>query len=102
MMIDLTTIGQDTLIARGQYSTVRGAHEDEKKRLAILCGQFASIAPQILRYMQPDNDASPPMSAVLDLIAAGRDALGKIDACVAEIEGLAAQRAALKQSAWGR
>jgi hypothetical protein len=100
-MIDLTAIDQDTIVARGQYSTVRSAHEDQKKRLAILCGQFGSIAPQILRLMQPDGDAIPDMEAVRALVADGRAILGKISDCVSEIEGLAMQRAALKQAAWG-
>lgn len=101
-MIDLTTIDPDTITARGQYATIRSAHEDQKKRLAILCGQFAAVAPQILRYMQPDNDDTPEIGAVLDLLSLGRETLDKIEACVAEIEGLAMQRAALKQAAWGR
>jgi hypothetical protein len=101
-MIDLTTIPDETLIARGQYSTVRAEHEDAKKRLAILCGSFSSIAPQVLRLMQPDGDAAPDIAQVNDLIASARVTLDKIDACVASIEGLAQQRAALKQAAWGR
>jgi hypothetical protein len=101
-MIDLATIDQDTIIARGQYSTVRSAHEDEKKRLAILCGQFSSISSQVLRLMQPDSDATPDMETVRGLIASGRELLGKITESVGEIEGLAGQRAALKDTAWGR
>jgi hypothetical protein len=99
-MIDLTTIDQDTIIARGQYATVRSAHEDEKKKLSILCGQFANVAPQILRHMQPDGDAMPDMRAVADLISFGRNLINKIDECVDEIQALAMQRAALKDSAW--
>ncbi len=101
-MIDLTAIDQDTITARGQYATVRSAHEDQKKRLAVLCGHFSSIAPQVLRHMQPDNDTQPNMEAVRGLLAEGREALAKMEACVAEIEGLAMQRAALKDTAWGR
>lgn len=101
-MIDLASIDNDTIIARGQYATVRSAHEDEKKRLAVLCGQFTSISSQVLRLMQPDSDAAPDMDTVCGLIADGRELLGKITDSVGEIEGLAMQRAALKQSAWGR
>lgn len=101
-MIDLTTIDQETLIARGQYSTVRGAHEDEKKRLAILCGQFSTVSSQVLRCMQPDGDAQPDMAAVRALLDTGREALARIEQCVSDIEALAAQRAALKGAAWGR
>jgi len=101
-MIDLTTIDQETLIARGQYSTVRGAHEDEKKRLAILCGQFSAVSSQVLRCMQPDGDAQPDMAAVHELLETGRQALARIEQCVSAIEGLAAQRVSLKDAAWGR
>lgn len=101
-MIDLTTIDQETLIARGQYSTVRGAHEDEKKRLAILCGQFSAVSSQVLRCMQPGGDAQPDMTAVRALLDTGREALARIEQCVTDIEGLAEQRAALKSAAWGR
>jgi hypothetical protein len=101
-MIDLTTIDEATLLARGQYATVRGAHEDEKQRLAILCGQFSAASAQVLRCMQPDGDTTPDMNAVRGLLAAMRDGVGRIEQCVSDIEGLAAQRAALKQAAWGR
>lgn len=99
-MIDLTTIDKTVLLARGEYSTVRAAHEDEKKRLAILCGQFASVAPQVLRLMQPDGDSAPNMVEVNRLLVSARVTLAEIDFCVTVVDGLAAQRAALKQSAW--
>jgi predicted aminopeptidase len=51
--------------------------------------------------MQPDGDATPNMAEVQGLIASARASLDKIEACVAEIDGLAMQRAALKQAAWG-
>lgn len=101
-MIDLTTIDTETLIARGQYSTVRGAHEDEKQRLAVLCGQLGAITSQVLRAMQPDRDMPPDMAVVNGLLTDGRAALQRIEQCVSEIEGLSAQRAALKDAAWGR
>lgn len=101
-MIDLTAIDQDTIIARGQYATIRAAHEDEKKRLQMLCGQFLSIAPQILRYMQPQEGDTPEIGAVLGLLSLGRETLDKVEACVADIETLDMQRAALKQASWGR
>lgn len=101
-MIDLTTIDQDTIIARGQYATVRSAHEDEKKRLSVLCGQLSSAASQVLRYMQPPEGDTPEMGAVLDLIDIARATINKIEACATEIEALDMQRRALKQVAWGR
>lgn len=101
-MIDLTTIDPDTITARGQYATIRAAHEDAKKRLAVLCGQFASVPSQVLRIMQPDGDGAPSMETVSDLLATGRQLLGTITETVGEIEALALQRAALKDAAWGR
>jgi hypothetical protein len=100
-MIDLNAIDQDTIIARGQYSTVRGAHEDEKKYLSILCGQLSSASSQVLRCMQPGDDDTPDIHSVNGMLATARKTLDQIEQCVANIEGLAAQRAALKQSAWG-
>lgn len=98
-MIDLSAIDNDTLLARGAYSTVRAAHEDRKKEMQMLCGELSSIASKILRRMQPDNDAVP--ESVDDLIATGRARLDAIDLCVKSIESLAQQRAAIKQQAWG-
>lgn len=101
-MIDLTAIDQETIIARGQYATVRSAHEDEKKRLSILCGQLSSMSSQVLRYMQPGDDATPDLNAVNDMLAAARKTLEEIEKCVTNIEALAMQRGALKSVAWGR
>jgi hypothetical protein len=100
-MIDLTTYSQDDVIAKGQYSIVRAAHEDAKKRLAVLCGAFAAIAPQVLRMAQPDGDAVPDGIAIDRLLADGSDLLNKIDDQIVEIKGLAQQRAMLKVAAWG-
>lgn len=101
-MIDLTTIDQETIIARGQYATVRSAHEDEKKHLSILCGQLSSASSQVLRYMQPGEDDAPDSVAVGSMLDAARATLGEIEKCVTNIEGLAMQRAALRKVAWGR
>lgn len=100
-MIDLTTYSQDDVIAKGQYSIVRAAHEDAKKRLAVMCGVIAAIAPQVLRLAQPDGDAVPDGVAIGKLLVDGGDLLSKISFQIDEIEGLAQQRAALKQAAWG-
>jgi hypothetical protein len=97
-MLDLSSIPTDVIQARGEYSTVRAAHEDAKKELAILCGQLSATASQILRRMQPDNDEIP--EGVEELISSGRQLLQKIEACTLNIESLAMQRAALKQKAW--
>jgi hypothetical protein len=101
-MIDLTAIDSETIIARGQYATVRSAHEDEKKHLSILCGQLSSASSQVLRHMQPGDGAAPNLCAVSDMLAAARKTLAEIEKCVENIEQLAMQRAALKPTAWGR
>jgi hypothetical protein len=99
-MFDLTTIDDDTLMARGAYATIRGAHEDAKKSLQMLCGELSSTATKVLRRMQPDNDAVP--DSVDELLAAGRASLDAIELCVHQIESLAQQRADIRQQAWGR
>jgi hypothetical protein len=99
-MIDLTKIPDDTLMARGKYSTIRGAHEDEKKRLAILAGELGTAATQILRRMQPDNDDVP--ESVDELFEGARATLEKMDACVTSIYGLATKRKELKPLAWAK
>jgi hypothetical protein len=99
-MIDLSTISDEVRLARGDYSTVRAAHEDAKKDLQKLCGQLSATAPQILRKMQPDDDEVP--DSVGSLIESARLTLTMIEACVANIESLAKQRQELKQKAWGR
>jgi hypothetical protein len=101
-MIDLTAIDNETIIARGQYATVRAEHENEKKRLSVLCGQLSSASSQVLRFMQPGDDEAPNSGAVSGMLETARATLGEIEKCVANIEGLAIQRAALRQSAWGR
>lgn len=97
-MIDLTSIPAAVLENRGAYSTVRAAHEDSKKSLQMLCGQLAATATQVLRRMQPDNDDVP--ASVDDLLTAARNTITMMEACVQQIESLAAQRATLKPLAW--
>jgi hypothetical protein len=99
-MIDLTKISDGLLLARGCYATVRGEHEDAKKRLAVLCGHMGAINSQILRKCQPDSDDVP--DGVSELLDEGRATMEKIAVCTAEIESLARQRAELKPSAWGK
>lgn len=99
-MIDLTKIAPETIIARGEYATVRGAHEDAKKTLAVLCGQLSGAAGQVLRQMQPSEDAVP--ESVESLLRGARNTLTLIEATAQQIESLARQRAELKQSAWGK
>lgn len=101
-MIDLTAIDPDVIVARGQYATVRSLHEDEKKRLSILCGQLSSASSQVLRFMQPGEDEAPDSVTVSSMIDGARATLGEIEKCVDRIQGLAMQRAALKPAAWGK
>lgn len=100
-MVDLSTIPESILIARGQYSTVRAQHEDEKKTLQVLCGQLSSCASQVLRRMQPEHEEDHP-DGVGKLIAAGRATLTLMEECTQRIESLAKQRAELKTQAWGK
>jgi len=98
-MVSIEKIPQETLINRGAYATVRGAHEDEKKNLQKICGQLSAIATQVLRKMQPDHDDAP--DSVESLIESGRLLLDMMQACSERIESLAKQRQELKAKAWG-
>lgn len=100
--MNLDDIPAEVIYARGQYATIRGAHEDGKKKLSILCGEMSAISSQILRYMQPDNESTPEISAVMGLCERGRSVLEKIEDCAHEIDDLDSQRRALKPVAWGK
>ena len=100
--MDLTTISDSVLLARGKYSTVRAAHEDAKKQLQILCGKLSSIGSQILRQAQPDGDKMLNAGDVAKQLIAGRVAIDEIETCIRNIEKLQSQRAALKPEAWGK
>ena len=97
-MLDLNEMPQALLLARGQYATVRSAHEDSKKQLQILCGKMGATAAQILRAMQPDNDGVP--SEISELMGTCRTTLDMIDSTAMQISALAQQRATLKPIAW--
>jgi 4-hydroxy-L-threonine phosphate dehydrogenase PdxA len=101
-MIDLTAIDPAEVIAKGQYSIVRAAHEEAKKRLAVLCGQFAGIAPQVLRLAQPENDDVPIVEVIAGMFTQGHALLDQMQGLVVEIEALAMQRSTLKSEAWGK
>lgn len=88
------------LLARGQYATVRSAHEDAKKELSVLCGKLSGSSAQILRKMQPDNDALPDHAEVVDLLTACRWTIDEIEKTTARIESLSAQKASIKPIAW--
>lgn len=100
--MNLDDIPQEIIIARGQYATYRGAQEDAKKRLSILCGEVSAIASQVLRYMQPDGDGTPEIGAVMGLCSRGKQVLDRIEECAQEIDELDTIRRQLKPIAWGK
>lgn len=97
-MINLDDIDESLLIARGKYSTIRAEHEDKKKALSIESGKLQSIASQVLKRMQPDNEEVP--ESVSDLILKGRAHIDEMERIVSDIEALAALRKELKREAW--
>lgn len=101
-MLDLSSISPTTLLARGQYATVRSAHEDAKKELAILCGKLGATSAQILRKMQPDNDAAPDSAVIADLLTTCRWTVDEIEKTTTRIDALARQRSDIKPLAWPR
>lgn len=101
-MTNLDDWPEDLLIARGKYATVRSEHEDEKKKMQILCGSLAATAAQVLRAVQPDNDVPHDEKAVHNLLESCRAAVGMIEACAEEVRRLALLRAELKPIAWPR
>lgn len=94
--LDDTTL----MVLRGQYSTIRAAHEDRKADLAKLCGVLTSLSSQILRHMQPDNAIQPGSTA--PLFAEAWTALDAMVTCSHDIAELARQRIELKPLAWGK
>lgn len=98
IMLDLTAIPDDVRLARGDYATVRAAHEDAKKLLSVQCGSLSSIASQVLKRMQPDSGQQP--EDVSELIFTGRNALDAIEATTTNISLLSAQREELRGKAW--
>jgi hypothetical protein len=101
-MMDLNAIPDSVLLARGKYSTVRAEHEDAKKSLQILCGKLTSAGTQLLRMAQPDGDVLVNAENVATALQTARITVDEIEACIAYIDSLAAQRAELKPMAWGK
>lgn len=101
-MIDFATLDPAVIVARGQYATVRSEHEDAKKRTAMQCSLLSTTSAQILRAVQPDNDAVLDLADIQTKIAACRVLVADIDASAVLIAALAEQRAALKAEAWAR
>ena len=99
--MDISLISSDLLLFRGQYATIRAAHEEEKKRLQILCGALSSASSAILRASQPD-DSVVKMSEIQELIEKAKTTLANINDCTNNITQLSEQRAELKPKAWGK
>lgn len=100
--MDINEIPTALLLARGKYATIRSQHEDAKQRMSILCGGIGATSAQILRAVQPDNNAPLDAAHIAQLIAACRKALEDAEQCADEIAKLAAQRAELRPMAWPR
>lgn len=100
--MDINELPTALLLARGKYASVRAEHEETKKRAQILCGSISAGAAQILRAVQPDNNAVIDAVHVASLIAAMRKALDEAEQCADMIGKLSALRAELKPMAWPR
>ncbi|HEV2612504.1 MAG TPA: hypothetical protein VGU61_19740 [Noviherbaspirillum sp.] len=99
-MLDLSAIPEEIRLARGEYATVRGAHEDAKQRLQAVCGEVMAAAPRILKFGQMDspNDVQEAFNQLEYL----RVVSARIESRLEEIQSLAVQRAALKVKAWSK
>ncbi len=98
-MIDLTKIDDDTLMARGAYSTINAQLKDENKALANLCGELHTAATKILTHMRPDGAAVP--SGVGMHLRAARAVMDQIEASTESIVSLSQQKSDLYLQAWG-
>lgn len=94
-MLNLDDISQEVLIARGKYSTVKGEHEEAKRKLHGLCSRL-----QIAMTVTLKRSTSNPPEDVSDEILQMRQLLDEIDRVTVRIESLSAQRKALKEAAW--
>lgn len=93
--IDLSSIDQKLLLARGQYATVRAAREDSLKVLQQLCSQLQVLPHGILKTVQDGETVDSHLSAI-DMLSE------KLKAQVATVLDLTAQKDALKPEAWGK
>lgn len=97
-MIDFDTIDSQTVLYRGQYATVRSAHEAALKDLQITCSNLSGFATGILRAAQPDADQSFPDKEAFDQ---GRKIIDQIEQIATNVQSLHDQRKTLKKLAWG-
>ena len=91
---------QELMLARGKYSTIRAEHEGEKQRMQMLVGEVTSLASQILKGVQPKDEASAV--DVAPLLTTIRFAIDEMDRSRMRIAELGKQRAALRPTAWPR
>lgn len=91
---------KELMLVRGQYATINGEHKDQMKRLQQLTGSLSSVASQVLKGVQPADDATP--IDVSTQLMIGRGLLDDIDRCVMRLAELAKQRNELKPLAWPR
>jgi hypothetical protein len=98
MMLSFDDISEATLIARGQYSTLRQAHEKQKEAARKQLTDLQSYLNVTLRLMTA-NDAST--QSIVAMIALLKESLGGIELTAADLVSLAEQRQALKPLAWG-
>lgn len=99
-MIDLTAISPELIVARGQYATVRAAHEDMKKAIVTRCGVIMTMTQRITQLSQPDNDKSIDAQALDGCMFALDDAIKALDLQCDQLCELEAQRKTLKELAW--
>lgn len=90
----------ELMLARGKYSTIRAEHESAKQQMQILVGTVTSLASQVLKGVQPRDEAE--VIDVGHLLTTMRFTTDEIDRCVMRIAELAKERAALKPLAWGK
>lgn len=97
-MFDLTQIPDEVIVARGQFATVRGAHDDRKVEMQQSCGELMSAANRILKAVTEKEEVDS--EHVKQLFSEARSWLADMELKATSIESLAKQRAELKPLAW--
>lgn len=96
--MDIDQLPQSLLLARGRFSTVRAMHEDELKRLQMLCGQLSAVPSQVLRLLQQSDESN--VADVSAILQDGRMLIDQLQECAKRVSQLAAQKAELRPTAW--
>lgn len=100
MSVDLAAIDPALLVARGQYATVRAAHEDIKKSIVARCGAILSMTQRISQLVQPDTDKQIDMQMLDAYLFNLAEAVKSLEHQCDGIGELEAQRKTLKELAW--